>query len=73
MLSVMRNPVPVPAALKLFVHRNWEIEEPLFLPATMIGISIDECAGKLIDNLLAACHRRPVRQYRIQPEVRTAC
>lgn len=41
--------------------------------ATMIGISIDECAGKLIDNLLAACHRRPVRQYRIQPEVRTAC
>ena len=53
--------------------RNWEIEEPLFLPATMIGISIDECAGKLIDNLLAACHRRPVRQYRIQPEVRTAC
>ena len=70
MLSVMKNSVKVPEELKLFLHRNWEIDEPLFLPATMIGISVDEVAAKMIDNLFEAFHSRALSSSSISPTIR---
>lgn len=70
MLSVMKNSIQVPDKLQLFVHRNWEINEPLFLPATMIGISVDEVAQKMIDNLFEAFHYQKPTPSSIAPTVR---
>ncbi len=70
MLSVMKNSIKVPDQLKLFVHRNWEINEPLFLPATMIGISVDEVAGKMIDNLFETFSSQELSSSSIAPTIR---
>ena len=70
MLSVMKNGVKVPGELKLFLHRNWEIDEPLFLPATMIGISVDEVAAKMIENLFETFHSRTLSSGSIAPTIR---
>jgi len=68
MMGIMKSGINIPDDIKLVLHRNLEVEIPVFSPCVIIGLSITEVANALIDNIMTQFNgeksRKTVIKYR---------
>jgi DNA-binding LacI/PurR family transcriptional regulator len=70
MLSIMQNRIRVPEDMRLVLHRNWEIKEPVLVPCAMVGISVSDMARRVICNLENKFYGKPKIKQKIEHELR---